>query len=75
MARSMPGGRCPSGVASGRVTSSETTLGWARASWRKARATLRNWAAQSGSAVFTASCASTISATPSSTAALLGMWR
>ena len=29
------GGRCPSGVANGRVTSSGTTFGWARANWRE----------------------------------------
>ena len=73
--RSIPGGRCPSGVASGRVTSSGTTFGCVRANWRKSRATVRSWPAQSGSVVSTDSCASTISATPSSTAALLGTCR
>ena len=46
---SIPGGRCPSGVANGRVTSSGTTLGCARANWRKLWATVRSWPAQSGS--------------------------
>ena len=54
------------------MTSSGTTLEWARANWRKWWATVCSWAAQSGSAVSTESWARTISATPSSTAALLG---
>ena len=48
--RRVPAGRSPSGVASGRVTISGTTCGWASASARKRRATFRSWPAQSGSA-------------------------
>jgi len=36
-------------VANGRVTSSGTTLGCAKANWRKLRATVRSWPAQFGS--------------------------
>ena len=46
--RKVPSGRSPSGVASGRVTISGTTCGWASASARKRRATSRSWPAQSG---------------------------
>ena len=44
--RRVPRGRSPSGVASGRVTISGTTCGWASASARKRRATSRSWPAQ-----------------------------
>ena len=70
-----PAGRSPSGVASGRVTISGTTCGWASASARKRRATSRSWPAQSGSAESTRSWDRTVSATPSSRAALFGVCR
>src|SRR3984893_13039402 len=73
--RRVPAGRSPSGVASGRVTISGTTCGWASASARKRRATSRSWPAQSGSAESTRSWARTVSATPSSRAALPGACR
>ena len=48
-----------------RVGQGQLAKGWA----------VRSWAVQFGSVLSTYSCASTSSATPSSTAALLGTWR
>lgn len=75
--RNVPSGRMASGVASGRVTISGTTCGWARASARKACAARRSASSQSplSGIAGTGSSASANSTTPSIRSSLLGAWR